>query len=222
MPIPLAIPAALAGINAIGKFFSGAKQTKESKSINPVWQQYKSSPFAGQQLALAKQMFNDPSMGTRGDITRNLFSNNANFMDNVNRNATDASQALALGAAGLGQTNEDLSRANIGFMNNKANMLQNLNQAYGTMINEGDKEYESLLQKYGMDVERKDALRSSGAQNKYGAVSDLASMGFSLAGGGGFGNIFGRKGINLSGGRPTAEQPIFQNQQFQLPGLKIR
>jgi hypothetical protein len=182
------IGAGLAVANAVGRLFSGAKQTKEAKKINPIFNQYKSNPFAGQQLDFAKQAFADPSFGTRGDLTRNIFSNNANFMDNVSRNATDSSQALALGAAGLGQTNQNLVDANTGFMNNKAAMLQNLNRAYGVNIDEGDKEYESMLQKYQMDSQRKDALRNAGAANKYGSVSDMSSMAFQL------GNIFKNSG----------------------------
>jgi hypothetical protein len=170
----MAIGAGLSLAGAVGKYFSGVKQVRESKKINPVWNQYRTSPFAQQQMSIAKNYYNDPSFGTRGQLTRDVFANNANFMGNVNRNATSSSQALALGAAGQGQTDEALSKANMGFMQNKASALQNLNQAYGTMIDEGDKEYQSLLTKYGMDSQRKDALRASGAQNKYGAISDLA------------------------------------------------
>lgn len=194
MPIPLAIPAIVAGANIIGKFISGAKQTKESKAINPIWQQYQTNPFARKQLEVAQNMFADPSMGTRAGFQRNIMSNFGNTASYADNNISDGSQGLAYKAGLFGQANEAISNENMNFMQNKANMLGNLNQAYGTMIGEGDKEYQSMLQKYGMDVERKDALRQSGAANKYGAVSDLASMGFSLAGSGGFGNIFGGGG----------------------------
>ena len=56
-------------------------------------------------------------------------------------------------------------------------MLQNLNQAYGGLINEGDKEYQSMFQKFGMDTQQKNALMGGGAQNMFGAFSDLASLG---------------------------------------------
>ena len=193
MPIPLIIPAAIAGANMIGKFISGAKQTKEAKAIKPNWQQYQTNPFARKQLEAAQNAYADPSMGTRAGFQRNIMSNFGNAASYADNNISDGSQGLAYKAGLLGQSNEAISNENMNFMQNKANMLGNLNQAYGTMIGEGDKVYESMLQKYGMDTQRKDALRSSGAQNKYGAVSDLASMGFSLAGGGGFGNLFKNK-----------------------------
>ena len=192
MPLPLLIPAALAAINMGGKFLSGMKQTSESKKINPIWQQYKTSPYAKQQLGIAQQLFNGRMAGAP-QLEQNIMSNQASNLANIGRNATDSSQLLALGGASQGATNEALSDLQIKEAQNKQMMLQNLNQAYGVNIGEGDKEYASSLDKYKMDVDRKDSLRASGALNKYGAVSDAASMGFSLAGGG-FGNIFGGGG----------------------------
>ena len=186
MPIPLIVPAAIAGINMIGKFISGAKQTKESKSINPIWQQYQQNPFARKQLETAQNSYLGRSAGAP-QLERNIFSTQASRLGGLQRNATDSSQLLSLGAQAQGQTNDALENLQVRELQNKQMMLQNLNQAYGVNIQEGDKEYQSMLQKYGMDVNRKDQLRSSGAQNKYGAVSDLASMGFSMASGGMFG-----------------------------------
>ena len=197
MPIPLAIPAIVAGIGAFGKFFSGAKQVKESKKINPIWQQYQTNPFAKKQLETAQQMFGGRMAGAP-QLQQNIFSSQANQLDNVSRNATDSSQALELGAASQGQTNQSLADLQIQEAQNKQMTLGNLNQAYGTMIGEGDKTYESLLQKYQMDAQRKDALRSSGAQNKYGAFSDLASMGFQAYG--------LSKGMNIWGGNNSLKQ----------------
>lgn len=193
----MAIGAGLGVANMIGKFISGAKQTKEAKAINPIFNQYQKSPFAQRQLGLAQTMFNDPSMGMRAQMMNNISSNNASFLNNVNKNATSSSDALALGAAGLGQSNENMFNANMRFNDNRLALLDNLNQAYGTNIREGDKEYESMLQKYQMDSQRKDALRSSGAQNKYGAVSDLASMAFTAGTSGmPFKDMFGFGGGN--------------------------
>jgi hypothetical protein len=223
MPLPLLIPAAIAAGNMIGKFISGAKQTKEAKSINPIWKQYQQNPLAKQQLATAQNMFQGRMAGAP-QLQNNIFSSQANTLDAVNRNATDSSQALALAAGAQGQTNESLQDLQTKEMQNKAMMLQNLNQAYGTNIREGDKEYESILEKYGMDVQRKDALRSSGAQNKYGAVSDLASMGFSLAGGGGgFGNIFGGGGgMKQFGGSGMGAAPYGASVYGQLTAPRPR
>jgi len=219
----LAVGAGLAIAGAAGKFISGIKQKKEAKAINPIWQQYQQNPFAKQQLSLAQQGYNDPSMGTRGQLQRNLFSSQGNTMDAINKNATDSSQALALQMASQGQTNESLSNENMNFMNNKAAMLQNLNQAYGVNINEGNKEYESLLQKYGMDTQRKDALNSAGATNKFNAVSDLASMSFSLAGAKSFGGGGGGGKVKAAGlgSMDRMYNPNLNLQQGASPAMKF-
>lgn len=169
----LAIGAALGGLGAIGKGIFGAHQNKLANKIKPVWEQYKTNPYASQQLGMAQQLFNSRMFGAQ-DLQRNIYSNNANFNANIGRNATDSSQALALAAAGQGQTNQALSNLQTQEAQNKYGLLSNLNQAYGQMIGEGDKEYQSMLQKYQMDVAEKNALRGAGANNMFGAMSDLS------------------------------------------------
>jgi len=189
MPLPLLIPGLIAGAGAIGKFITGLGQKKEAKKINPVFNQYKTSPYATNKLGIAQQLFNGRMAGAP-QLEKNIFSSQANTLDAVGRNATDASQALAIAAGSQGQTNEALSDLQIKEAQNKQMMLQNLNQAYGTMIGEGDKEYDSMLQKYEMDVARKSGLLNSGQLNKAGGVNDLAALGIdfaSIGAGGGFG-----------------------------------
>lgn len=220
---------ALGGIatlgNMVGKFISGAKQTKESKAINPIWNQYQRSPFAGKQLEIAQQMFGGRMAGAP-QLERNIFANQATRLGNLQKNATNSTQLLSLGAQAQGVTNDALEDLQIREAQNKQMMLQNLNQAYGTNIREGDKEYESMLQKYGMDVERKDALRSSGAQNKYGSVSDLASMGFTMGTsgmfGGGGGLFGGGGGMQQFGGSGMGAAPYGASVYGQLTAPRTR
>jgi hypothetical protein len=169
----LGIGTALGGIAAVGKFIQGAHQNKLAKKIHPVWEQYKTNPYASQQLGMAQQLFNGRMLGAANQ-ERNIYSNQANFNANVSRNATDGSQALALAAAGQGQADQSFSNLQTQELQNKYGMLSNLNNAYGQMIGEGDKEYNSMLQKYQMDVNEKNALRGAGANNMFGAVSDLS------------------------------------------------
>jgi len=215
-PVSLGVGTALSLANSVGKFISGAKQTKESKKINPIWQQYQQNPFAKQQLGIAQQLFNGRMAGAP-QLQNNIFSSQGNTLDAINRNATDSSQALALAAGAQGQTNESLQDLQIKEAQNKAMMLQNLNQAYGVNIGEGDKEYQSMLQKYGMDVDRKDALRNAGAQNKYGSISDLASMAFT----GGTSGMFGGLGGN-GGGNKLRSTGTFGYQGALPPGIGNR
>lgn len=156
----------LQGILNIGR------QKKANKALDQLLTQdprYKQNPYAAQQLGLAKQMVADPSLGTRGQVERGIQTNNANFMGNVSRNATDSSQALALGAAGLGQSNQDIVNANLGFQKNKLALTDNLNQAYGGMINEGDKDYQDLIRRYSNLAE----IRGQQQQNKTNALNGV-------------------------------------------------
>lgn len=197
MPLPLmAIGAGLSLVNQIGKWIGGNKQAKEAKKINPIFNQYQASPFAGQQLGLAKQMFGSRMAGAP-QLERNILSNQGNVLDSVGRNATDASQAIAAAAGIQGQTNESLAGLQTAELQNKYNMLSNLNQAYGANINEGDKVYNSMLQKFQMDSQRKDALANAGAQNKYSAGNDLSSMFMQFGQLGSFGK--NKKGGGLGG-----------------------
>jgi hypothetical protein len=221
VPFPfLAIGAGLALAGAAGRFFGGVKQKKEARKINPVFNQYQANPLAKKQLGLAQNMFAGRMAGAPA-LERNIFSSQANTLDSISRNATDASQALALASGTQGSTNEALSNLQNQELLNKQMMLQNLNQAYGTNIREGDKEYESMLQKYMMDSQRKDALTSSGAQNKYGAISDLSSMAFTL-GMGNFGNGGGSgRGFNIPyNNNPMQTLPY--GGASPLPGLMKR
>lgn len=187
MPIPLmAIGAGIGALGSIGKMIFGGKQRREARKINPIWQQYQTNPFAKQQLGLAQQMFGGRMAGA-AEQERNILSNQANFNANIGRNATDSSQLLALAAAGQGQTNNAFQNLQIQEAQNKYGMLNNLNNAYGQMIQEGDKAHQSQLQKYQMDMAQKQALLGGGAENIMGGLGDLASLGIIS------GKLFGKK-----------------------------
>lgn len=181
MPFPfLALGAGLSAANAIGRWIGGAREKKLANKINPVFNQYKESPYAKSRLGLASRLFNGRMAGAT-DLERNIFSNQANYMANVDRNSTDSGDALVAAAAGIGTTNQALSDLQTQEKQNKYAMLSNLNEAYAGMVNEGDKEYQSMLDKYQMDVQQKNALRGAGANNQYGAISDLGSLGIQLS-----------------------------------------
>lgn len=181
-----AIGAGLGALGAVGKWIFGGKQRKEGKKINPIFNQYQTSPYAKQQLGIAQQMFQGRMAGATG-LERNIFSNQANQLGNISRSASDPSQLLSMGAMAQGQTNDALQQLAIQEAMNKQAMLGNLNQAYGGMINEGDKQYQSMLQKFQMDTAQKNALMGGGAQNMFGALGDLGSLGIQA------GQLFGKK-----------------------------
>lgn len=154
---------------------------------------YQQNPLAAQQLAMAHQLYNGRMEGAASE-ERNIFQNQANTIGAVNKNATDSSQALALAAATQGKTNQAFNNLQQQESQNKYSMLQNLNQAYSNMINEGDKVYNDKVRRFG-DLA---SIRGQQQQNKTNALngvfngleSDINGA-MKIMSGGGFGNFFG-------------------------------
>lgn len=181
MPNPFAVGGMiLGGLGSLGKAIFGGGQRREARRIKPIWEQYTTSPYAAKQLGTAQQLFSGRMAGA-SDMERNIAQNQASALNRFQRGATDASQLLALGGAAQGMTNEAYADLATAEKQNKLDLLQNLNQAYQTMTNEKDKEYQSKLMKYQMDVAQKQALLGGGASNIFGGIGDLASLGI-LAG----------------------------------------
>lgn len=205
----MALPLIGMGLGLLGQGFrigQGIKQNSLANKINPVFNQYATSPFAKARFGTASNLFNARMAGA-SNMEKNISSAQGNALSSIGRNATDASQALALAAASQGTADQAFSDLQTKESMNKYNMLDNLNQAYAQMIGEGDKEYNSKLQKYQMDIEEKNALRQAGMNNIYGGIGDLSSMSFlgSQAGlgfgrgrrssaGGGIGGLIGSAG----------------------------
>jgi hypothetical protein len=164
----------VAGIGAAVKIGTGAHQNHLANEINPQFNQYKASPYAKQQLGTAQQMFNGRMPGAN-DIYNGIQANQSNIISNINRNATDSGQALALATGTQGNTNNAITNLGIQEGQYKASMLNNLNAGYQAMIGEGDKEYNSMFQKYQTDVGQQQGLRNAGMQNISGGVNDVAS-----------------------------------------------
>ena len=99
-----------------------------------------------------------------------------------------------------------------------------MGQAYRGDIAEGDKAYESMLQKYQIERQDKAALRESGMQNIFGGVGDI---GAGLMQYGQFKSL-GNTGLNqggqsgqMLGGNPSLAQNILYGtgNRFQNPSF---
>ena len=175
---------------------------KQLEALIPLDPTFVRSPFAAKQLQLAQNMFNSRMAGAP-ELERNIFTSGANFQGQVNRNATAASQALALAAAGQGQTDQSLSDLQTREEQNKYSLLDNLNNAYKT---NADQDYQSYL-----DQARRyeDLVKIRGAQvanrqntwkNIIGGVQALGSIAATAFGGGFTGAA---KGVGAVAGSPT-------------------
>jgi len=84
-------------------------------------------------------------------------------------------------------------------------------QAYRGAISEGDKAYESMVQKYQMDTQAKTALKNAGQQNIFGGIGDIGAgaMQFGMLKGMGSGmGTQGSQGFSSMGSNPALTQNI--------------
>lgn len=159
----------------------GAVQLGKAGGIHPQWQQYQTSQYAKDNLTNAENAYNGRMAGA-STLEQNILANQANQTANVAHTATDGSQALAVQAGMQGQTNQAFHNLQTQEAQNKYQLLNNLNLANTGMVAEGDKQYQSQLQKYLSDVQQQNALTNAGVQNIAGAVGGLGSsaLGYGL------------------------------------------
>lgn len=166
------------GVVAAGTtIYSSIKQANAAKKIKPDYEPYTPSEYPKEQLAIAKQLFNG-RMPAAQAMEQNILASQGNFLGAVNRNATDSSQALSLAGLSQGATNQAFENLGIDEAKSKYDYLNNLNAAYSAMTKEGDKEYESMFEKYQSDVNAKMALRGAAAQNLQTGLNSLAGSAF--------------------------------------------
>lgn len=169
------VGAGLGLASQLGRFILGNKQNKLADQINPVYNDYQTSPYAKQLLSTVLNAYQGRMPGAT-QAGRNIQTAQGNQMYNIARNATDSSQALALGAASQGMADQSISDLAGQEAQYKTGILGNLNDAYSKLISEDRYKNEQMLQKYGIDLNAKMGLRGAGIGNQYGSVGDLSSL----------------------------------------------
>lgn len=193
MPLPLlAAGLGIGLIGGIGKMFGRGKANKQMEALIAQNPMYKENPLARQRLGLAQQLMNARMPGA-SQAERNIYSNQANQVSNIQRGATDSSQLLAMGANAFGQSNQAFNELGQAEAGNKQQQYQNVASAQQGVINEGDKVFNDQIRRF------EDLSRIRGAQNanRQANWGDVSNMGFGLANfgmAGGFGNMFGGGG----------------------------
>src|SRR5579859_5446712 len=166
----------------------GAIQLGQAGKINPQYTPYTTSPYASANLSNATNAYNGRMAGA-STLEQNILANEANSNAGVDKSATDSAQALAAKAANVGQTNQSFKQVQTQEAQNKYQLLNNLNLANQGMVQEGDKTYQAMLQKYQMDLGQQGALRQAGLTNisnglgGLGVAVTMDKMGGSLLGG---------------------------------------
>jgi hypothetical protein len=171
-------------LGTVGTIFGAVAGMKADKKLSQLQKEdpvYHGSPYAHQQLGLAQSLLNARMPGAAAQ-ERNIYSNQANYLGQVNRNATDSSQALALAGMAQGQTNQAFNQLGIQEAQDYNNRLQNMNQAYGVATEDKRAVFDDRVRRWQDQVNilmAQNSMRQAGAQS----ISNLGgSMGSSMTG----------------------------------------
>lgn len=182
-------------IGGIGSFFGSRKSNRQLEGLLKQNPQYSANPIAAQRMGLAQTLLNARMPGAAA-AERNIYQNQANMMGNVNRNATDASQAMAMAAAGQGQSNQAFGNLATQEAQDYQRRYGNLSQAQEGQIQEGDKVYQDQVRRFQDTAQ----IRGAQAQNRQSSWQSLGNLGFGMMGLGmaGGDSMFGGGGRNAN------------------------
>lgn len=193
------------GLGSIFGAFQGAKMLKEAKKINPVWENYKTSPYASAGLGLAQT-----TMGARNParaaMERQLYTGAANVAAQGQRAGLTPTQQASLALSSLGQVEQGVEKLGAMDMAFQQQNRADLYRALDTMTGEERMKFQSMVMKFDRDQAQKNALRSAGQQNIAGAADALGASFFGAARLGGAG-----KGSAPAGGGSGIDFASFMN-----------
>lgn len=98
-------------MGTVGQIFSSIAGIKADKKLDKLLEKdprYTSSPYAQNNLGMAQTLLNSRMAGA-ANREKNILSSGANVRAGISRNATDASQALALMAGTQGQSDQSFN-----------------------------------------------------------------------------------------------------------------
>jgi hypothetical protein len=186
---PLSIAGLGAGIiGGLGNLFGGGRSKRAMKQLlknDPV---YQVNEVAKERYGHAQTLLNARMPGAAA-MERNIMSTQANQLSNINRLATDSSQALALAGGVQGGTNQAYEQLGIQEGQDYYNRLQNLEGAQQGMVAEGDKVFQDKVRRW----ENMAQAAGANVQNQANAWNSLSSLGFGIANLG-MSGAFGRPG----------------------------
>lgn len=205
-------------IGGIGSLFGARRANRRLDDLikqNPAYQE---NPLARERLGLASTLLNARMPGAAA-MERNIYGNQANTLAQVNRNATDSSQALALAAGVQGQTNQAFGNLGIQEAQDYQRRYNNLSGAQEGVIQEGDKVHQDSVRRF------QDLAQIRGAQNAntQGAWNSLSNLGFGAAGlgmAGGMNGIFGGGGQQGGGSYYSGTDNNWRPSTYQVPLAK--
>jgi len=187
MPLPL-IGIGMGLVGAVGKMLGRGKANRKMSELLKSDPEYTANPLAAQRLGLAKTLLNARMPGAI-QAERNILTNQANKIDNVNKVATDSAQAITAAAGIGGQTDNAFEDLALTEAQDYQRRYQNQDSAMEGVINEQDKVFNDQTRRFGNKVQVSGAQN----QNRQDNWQDFSNMGFGLADfsmNGGFDNMF--------------------------------
>lgn len=190
-------PLAIAGlglgvIGGIGSIFGARKSNRQLEQLMKSNPQYQANPIANQRMGLAQTLLNARAPGAAA-AERNIYQNQANMQGQVNRNATDASQAMAMAAAGQGQSNQAFGNLQSAEAQDYQRRYGNLEGAQQGVIQEGDKVFQDSIRRF-QDTAQIKGMQNQNRQNAWNSLSNLGFGAMSLGMSGGSQSLFGGGG----------------------------
>lgn len=183
--IGTAVGGVLGTVGTIAANLEGDKTRRRLLSMIGTDPQYQESPYAKSRLGLAQQLINSRAPGAQGQ-ERNIYAQQANQTANIDRNATDSTQALLLGSANQGRTDQNFANLGISEAQDYYRRLENLNQANEGMTQEHQASFDDKVRRWqdqGNIFMARNQIRQQQGQN----LENLGSMfmGSSFGGAGG-------------------------------------
>lgn len=172
------LPAILQGAQAAFQIGTGIAQMIKGGKMRPVRPGYDFEQLNKGALENRNMFLNAMNAGMPGlqNQMKGIDTSQANMQANVDRSATDASQALLL--ANVGQARSNDAKADLGVKNAtyQANMMGNVAGA-NTQLDSGRKEAFQFneVEPYMMDVQKKQQLTQSGLANISSGLGTAAS-----------------------------------------------
>lgn len=173
--------------NTIAGAFKSRSDIRANKGINRLMQwdpKYEASPYAQNTLGLAQTLLNSRMAGV-GRYEKGIYGNTANQIANINRNATDSSQALALAAGAQGSANDAFGNLQGMESQDYFRKLANLNQANQGMTQEHKDLFDDSVRRWQDQVNnimRERQWRSEMAQSfaNFGAAGQASMSGMNF------------------------------------------
>lgn len=200
MPLPLlALGGLVTGlVGAIGQASQRKKSNAQLEKLIGQDPSYTANPIAAKRAALAKSLLFARMPGA-ASVERNIYGNTANQVGNIQKNATDASQAIAAASGAFAQGDQAFNQLGINEAQDFQRRYGNYDAAQEGVIREGDKVYNDQVRRFGDLVN----IRGAQQENKSNLWKDISNFGtgltnFGLAGG--FQGMFGETNRSVMGG----------------------